>query len=74
MAGDPDRGDAPGDSGVAWSIIGTLLAGVLVWGGIGYLVDRWLGTTSVFLPIGMVVGAGAAMYLIIVRYGNNSST
>ncbi|HEY1330479.1 MAG TPA: AtpZ/AtpI family protein [Actinomycetota bacterium] len=68
MAGDPDRGD---DSGIAWSVIGTLVAGVLVWGGVGYLIDRMAGTTGVFLPIGLIVGFAAAMYLVIVRYGKD---
>jgi F0F1-type ATP synthase assembly protein I len=74
MPGEPDGGDDNGSSGIAWSIIGTLISGVLVWGGIGYLVDRWLGTDSVFLAIGLVVGAGASMYLVIVRYGKNQRT
>ena len=26
--------------GTGWNITGTLLAGILVWGGIGYLLDR----------------------------------
>jgi F0F1-type ATP synthase assembly protein I len=56
---------------MAWSIIGTLLAGVLVWGGIGYLLDRWSGMHGVFAAIGAVVGAAAAFYLIYVRYGRN---
>jgi F0F1-type ATP synthase assembly protein I len=53
---------------VAWSIIGLLLAGVLAWGGIGWLVDQWAGT-NVFLPVGIVVGAIGAFYLVIRRYG-----
>jgi F0F1-type ATP synthase assembly protein I len=71
MAGDPEGGDAQGGSGIAWAIVGTLVSGVLVWGGIGYLIDQWLGTDSVFLATGLIVGAGVAMYLIIVRYGKS---
>jgi ATP synthase protein I len=74
MAGEPDGGDANGGSGIVWAIVGTLVSGVLVWGGIGYLVDRWLGTDPVFLAIGLMVGAGASMYLVIVRYGKNPRT
>jgi F0F1-type ATP synthase assembly protein I len=44
---------------------------VLVWGGVGWLVDRWLGTDSVFLVIGLLVGFAASMYLVYVRYGRN---
>jgi ATP synthase protein I len=53
---------------MAWSIIGILLAGVIAWGGIGWLVDRWLGT-NLFLPIGILVGAAGAFYLVVRRYG-----
>jgi F0F1-type ATP synthase assembly protein I len=48
--------------------MGLLVAGVIAWGGIGWLVDRLLGT-SAFLPIGIVVGAAGAFYLVYRRYG-----
>ena len=57
--------------GTAWSITGTLFGGILVWGGIGFLLDRWLDLRWLFLPIGMVVGAGASIYLVYVRYGRD---
>jgi F0F1-type ATP synthase assembly protein I len=62
--GRPDRG-----SDVVWSIFGTLVAGVLAWGGIGWLLDRWLGTRFL-VAVGILVGAAAAFYLIIRRYGS----
>ena len=52
-----------------WSIIGTLVAGVLAWGGIGWLLDRWLGTRYL-VAVGIVVGMAGAFYLIIKRYGS----
>jgi ATP synthase protein I len=66
----PADGKGPGGSGseMAWTIIGLLLSGVLAWGGIGWLIDRWAGT-KLFLPIGIVVGAIGAFYLIYKRYG-----
>ena len=54
---------------VVWSIIGTLIAGVLAWGGIGWLLDRWLGTRYL-VAVGIVVGMAGAFYLIIKRYGS----
>jgi len=41
---------------------------VIAWGGIGWLLDHWLGT-SLFLPIGILVGAAGSFYLVIRRYG-----
>lgn len=53
--------------GEAWSILGTLVSGVAVWGGAGYLLDRWLGTKPVLFVIGALVGNFAAIYLIYVK-------
>jgi len=67
------RREGPGGPGgggdVVWSILGTLIAGVLAWGGIGWLLDRWLGT-SFLVAVGILVGAAGAFYLIIKRYGS----
>ena len=53
---------------VVWSIIGTMIAGVLAWGGIGWLLDRWLGTRYL-VAVGIIVGMVGAFYLIIKRHG-----
>ena len=34
-----------------WSIVGYLLSGLLIWGGIGWGLDRWLGTTYLVLVL-----------------------
>jgi len=66
---EPPR-EPPGRGGdVVWSILGTLIAGVLAWGGIGWLLDRWLGTRYL-VAVGIVVGMAGAFYLIIKRYGS----
>lgn len=55
---------------VAWGIISYLVAGMIAWGGIGWLLDWWLGTGRVFVAVGILVGFAGAFYLIIRRYGN----
>jgi F0F1-type ATP synthase assembly protein I len=57
--------------GTAWALTGTLIAGILVWGGVGYLIDRLVGWRWLFLPIGMVVGVSASIYLVYLRYGRD---
>ena len=52
-----------------WSVVGTLLAGVLLYGGVGFLLDKWMGTPKVFLPIGMLFGAGLSTYLVYIKHG-----
>jgi len=61
----PDR--SPG-AGAGWAVLGTLIAGMAVWGGVGWLLDRWLSTRA-FLPIGVIVGVASAIYVIAVKYG-----
>ena len=49
-----------------WGLISTLVGGPAVWGAIGYGVDRLLDT-SVFLPVGVVVGFVTAFYIVYVK-------
>ncbi|TMK61968.1 MAG: hypothetical protein E6G52_09460, partial [Actinobacteria bacterium] len=49
---------------MGWAIIATLVAGMLVWGGLGYLLDRLVGTSHVFMAIGTVVGAAGGIYIV----------
>lgn len=53
------------------TIISYLVAGLLVYGGIGWLLDWWL-KTSFLLPSGIIVGAVAGIYMIIRRYGRTT--
>jgi ATP synthase protein I len=56
----------------AWVASGHLMSGIGVWGGIGALVDWWLGIPKHFgLLVGMLVGAAAAIYLIVKRLGSS---
>jgi F0F1-type ATP synthase assembly protein I len=50
-----------------WAVVSYLISGVLIWGGLGWLVDQWLGTRG-FVGLGIVLGAGAAIVLIYLRY------
>lgn len=50
------------------SIMGVeLLAATLTWAGIGWLIDRQLGTAPWFLAIGALIGNAAGIYLIWLR-------
>ena len=64
----PPRPDSGADLG--WTALGYLLAGIGVWSFVGWLVDYWFGVPKgIGLLVGMVVGASAAVYLIIKRLG-----
>lgn len=49
-------------SGFAYAAGITLFACVTSFCGLGYLIDRWLGTTPWFLVGGIVVGSAAGLY------------
>lgn len=69
--GDPGRGTEQrplGDDGAVWGTIGTLVAGPLLWGGVGYGLDSVLGRSGLFTAGGVLVGFGVAMYIVYVRY------
>ncbi len=55
------------DADFAWILTSDLLAGLLAWGGIGWLADRWLETAPWLLVTGIVVGFALGMYLAIRR-------
>jgi ATP synthase protein I len=53
-----------------WRVLSYLIGGVVVYGGIGFLLDRWLGT-QFLLPVGIVLGAGLTILLLHFRYGRS---
>ena len=46
----------------------TILAGMLVYGGAGWLLARWLDIPAL-LPVSLVLGLVFAGYRVYVRYG-----
>lgn len=55
----------------AFGALGLVIAGVLVWGGVGWLVSEWLDN-KVFMMLGLLLGMGAGLYLVWFRYGNQT--
>lgn len=64
----PPRDDGRDFADVAWSVPSYLLSGILIWGGAGWLLSQWTGV-GVFKPIGVILGAALAVYLVYVKYG-----
>ncbi len=44
-----------------------LVVAILLYGGLGLLADRWLGSEPWFASVGVLVGLGAGLYLIWLR-------
>jgi ATP synthase protein I len=73
MTEDQRPNNAWSGMGTGWSITSTLIAGMLAWGAVGYLVDRLVGTHQVFEGIGIVLGGAGGVYIVYLRYGRGTS-
>lgn len=56
----------------AMRVLSYLIAGVVCYGGIGWLLDRWLDT-KFLMPIGLVLGAGLGIYIVIRRLAHTEA-
>jgi ATP synthase protein I len=59
----------PIDSGAGMAAVSYLIGGMVIWGGIGWLVDHHFHTRGIAFGIGAVVGAAAGVYLVARRFG-----
>ena len=64
-----DENDRVPNANQGMTALSYLIAGIAVWGLIGWLVDRWLGTGGIAIGIGVVIGAAGGVYLIVRRLG-----
>jgi ATP synthase protein I len=49
-----------------WRIMSYMITGMVLYGGIGWLVGRWTGISALF-PVGMILGIAFSIILIIYR-------
>ena len=61
--------DAWSGLGTGWAIVSTLIAGMLTLGLVGWLIDMLVGTSHVFLGMGIVLGGAGGVYAVYLRYG-----
>ena len=53
------------------SILAYLVAGLVVWGAIGYGIDHWVGKHHYFIIGGLVLGLSSSLYLAWLRFGRD---
>lgn len=63
-----DQGHPSAPEEDPWIAHGYLVAGVLAYGGLGFLADRWLGT-SFLVVVGILLGATLGIYMTFKRFG-----
>ncbi len=56
--------------GDAWTALSTIIAGIAVWGAIGFALDRVFGIAPVLMVIGVLMGNFGAIYVIYTRAVN----
>ena len=47
-----------------------LIGGILVWGFVGWLIDRYVHTGGIATAIGVVIGAAGGVYLLVRNMGH----
>ena len=77
MAGDPpsssprkDDDDVAGGTNRGYQALSYLIGGILVWGFVGWLIDRYVHTGGIATAIGVVIGAAGGVYLLVRRMGS----
>jgi hypothetical protein len=65
------KGDMGRGVSEAWEVMATMISGILVWGGIGLLVDLRLGFRWLLLPVGMLLGTAVAIALVWLKHGRD---
>lgn len=63
---------AAASDAMAATVLAHLITGPVLYGGIGWLLDRWLGT-SFLVIIGIVGGMALSLYVIWLRYGTSQA-
>jgi ATP synthase protein I len=53
-----------------WRVLSYLLGGMLIYGGLGWLIGHWTGI-SVLFPLGMLLGLGLGIATIFFRYSKS---
>lgn len=63
--------DAPLTSGVtdddAWAVVSHIAAGIMLYGGLGWLLGTWLGHRPLFIAGGVLLGVSLALFMLFRR-------
>jgi ATP synthase protein I len=64
---EPEQEPRPPRESDGWQMLSYMLGGMILYGGIGWLIGHFTGI-SVLFPIGMILGIGLSVALIIFRF------
>ena len=60
------------DDEAAWAAVSHLAAGILLYGGIGWLLSLWFGHRALFVAAGVIFGVALAMFMLFRRLGRTT--
>ena len=72
----PQAGDSPTteqpvpDAGEGWRIFSSMIAGMVLYGGAGWLIGHYTGI-SILFPLGMLAGLVLSVLMIIFRFARS---
>lgn len=64
----PSQGPTGAPSGDPNKALGYIVGGVLLYGGLGWLADRWWGT-GYLVVVGILLGAALGFYMVFKTFG-----
>jgi ATP synthase protein I len=70
VTSEPPQRPRDDGAGKGWTAVSYLIGGMLVWGLVGWLVDRWLDLGGIATAIGVVLGMAGGVYLVVRRMGS----
>ena len=54
-----------------WAVLGSLMSGLLLFGGLGWLLDQWWDI-RVMAPVGAVIGMALGIYGVVMRHAQRA--
>jgi ATP synthase protein I len=61
----------PADASDGWRIFSNMIAGMVLYGGLGWLIGHWTRIPILF-PLGMILGIVLSVLMVIFRYTRSS--
>lgn len=56
-----------------WAVLGSLMSGLLLFGGLGWLLDQWWDI-RVMAPVGVIIGMALGIYAVVMRHVQRAAT
>lgn len=56
-----------------WAVLGSLISGLILFGGLGLILDHWWGI-RVMAPVGAILGMALGIYAVVMRHGHRVGT